>query len=231
MIEKTDHLDSAKVPVDAPTRHHGVITDLSTARVNLRADTRSSILAAAASIMSVEGVAALTIRRVAIAVNASTKVIYTSFGGKDGLLDALYLHSFAGLGEALSAQQDIVDPVARLRAMSHAYRAFALAEPALYNVMFGDLGRDYSAPLSSRKQAWQTFRVMREAIGNCLPSDRKREEEDITRMMWAAMHGIVSLEMRGLLGDSEKVDALFENSLDVLFGAYGVSNHSNNPNS
>lgn len=224
MTGASDDFDIMVASGRTPAGRSPVIRDLRTARASLREDTRSSILAAAASLMSEEGVAALTVRRVAEAVNASTKVIYTSFGGKDGLLDALYLHSFAGLGEALGAQQQVGDPVARLRAMCHAYRRYALAEPALYNVMFGDLGRDYAAPLSSRKQAWLTFRTMRDAVRICLPPDRKTEDKDVTRMVWAAMHGIVSLEMRGLMGEPAQVEALFSKSIEALFIAHGIDN-------
>ena len=121
-----------------------LLLDIRAARATMEADTRATLLAAAARVLSEEGPSALTVRRVADSVNASTKMIYTHFGGKDGLLDALYLHSFAGLTHAFQAQSGELDPVLRLDNMVTAYRAFALSEPALYNVMFGDLGRAFA---------------------------------------------------------------------------------------
>lgn len=182
----------------------------------MRADTREAILAAAAAVLSEEGVSALTVRRVAQAVNASTKVIYTAFGSKDGLLDALYLHSFAGLERALGSAHAMKDPSARLRAMCGAYRTYALAEPAFYNVMFGDLGRAWEAPPESRRQASETFRILREAIAASLPAQRRQEAVRTTRLLWATMHGVISLEMRGLLADDADRAALFEAAVDMV---------------
>lgn len=190
----------------------------------MRAGTREAILAAAATVLSEEGPAALTIRRVAQAVNASTKVIYTSFGGKDGLLDALYLHSFTGLErEMLSARTAAAAPADCLHAVCLAYRAYALAEPAFYNVMFGDLGRAWQPPHESRLQARETFRILREAIEVSLPPHRLPEAIPTTRLLWAAMHGVVSLEMRGLLAE-EAADCvlLFEDAVRAVCLAHGI---------
>jgi hypothetical protein len=43
-------------------------------------------------------------------------------------------------------------------------------------------------------------------------------------MIWAAMHGIVSLEMRGLLGEPTQVETLFSKSIEALFTAHGIDN-------
>lgn len=183
--------------------------DLRGTRARMRADSRRAILVAAARVLREQGQSALTVRRVAQAVNASTKVIYTGFGGKVGLLDALYLHSFDGLARALETQLPIGDPIERLRAMSKAYRDFALAEPSLYDVMFGDLGSVYRAPLASRRQAWRSFTALRDTIAACLPGDRRDEAGRITRLLWSAMHGAVSLEQRKLLGRPDECAEVF----------------------
>lgn len=203
------------------------VTDFRKARAALRLDTRQAILAAAAKVLSHEGPSALTIRRVAQAVNASTKVVYTTFGGKDGLLDALYLHSFAGLERALKAQCAITDPAARLRAMSLAYRRYALSEPSFYNVMFGDLGRAYEAPPASRRQAKETFRILRDTVEACLPQQQRAGAARATRLLWAAMHGVMSLDMRGLLSDAANSEPLFNEAVDAVRTACGLFQNSN----
>jgi len=184
---------------------------------------RGSILTAAAAILRQDGPAAVTIRAVAVAVNASTKVIYTAFGSKSGLLDALYLHSFAGLERKLDAQRQVNPAPARLRAMCDAYRAYAQAEPAFYTVMLGDLGRDYEAPPASRQQAAATFRILRETIAACIPSSRINEADVATRHLWAAMHGVVSLEQRQLLGNTDQCNLLFEEAVTAACSKYGIA--------
>ncbi|KEQ53887.1 TetR/AcrR family transcriptional regulator [Sphingobium chlorophenolicum] len=87
----------------------GRLGDVRAVRAAMETDMRAVLLGAAAVLLSEEGPSALTVRRVADAVNASTKMIYTHFGGKDGLFDALYLHSFAGLMRAFEDQCDESD--------------------------------------------------------------------------------------------------------------------------
>lgn len=200
-----------------------VAVDLRLARAGFDADTRAAVLVAAARILREEGPAALTVRRVAEQVNASTKVIYTRFGGKDGLLDALYLYAFEGLGAVLSDCLDVTEPTDRLRRMCMAYRGYALAEPALYNIMFGDLGRAYEAPPASRRQAWRTFHALNGTVAACLPAARATEADPITRVLWSAMHGAVGLELRGVLGDPAACEAVFAGAIDAVFTARDVA--------
>jgi AcrR family transcriptional regulator len=202
------------------------LVDLRLARAGFDADARAAMLVAAARILREEGPAALTVRRVAERVNASTKVIYTRFGGKDGLLDALYIHAFEGLGIVLSQCVEVAEPEPRLRRMCTAYRRYALAEPALYNIMFGDLGRAYEAPVASRRQAWRTFHALRDTVAACLPAARAGEADEITRLLWSAMHGVVGLELRGVLGDAAACEALFAAAIDAVFVARWLGRHA-----
>jgi AcrR family transcriptional regulator len=199
-----------------------LLLDIRAARATMEADTRATLLAAAARVLSEEGPSALTVRRVAESVNASTKMIYTHFGGKDGLLDALYLHSFAGLTRAFQAQSSELDPLLRLDNMVTAYRAFALSEPALYNVMFGDLGRAWEAPLRSRRQAWKSFETMRDVVRLCLPLSRAEKAVRSTYLLWAAMHGVVSLELRKLLGSAGDREQLYRLAVAAVLEAEGL---------
>src|SRR5918995_6750313 len=96
---------------------------------------RRALLDAASGLLLEEGPGALTMRRVAGAVGCSTTVLYTMFGGKEGLADALYQEGFERLRRWLEAVADD-DPPARLRTLADAYRANALAERAYYGVMF-----------------------------------------------------------------------------------------------
>lgn len=198
------------------------ITDVRSARENLREDVRRSVLLAAAQILLEEGPTALTVRRVADAVNASTKVVYTLFGGKDGLLDALYLHSFARFADAFAECRAIEPPARRLAALCQRYRAFACAEPALYQFMFGDLGRAYQAPLASRKRAWKTFEVLAEALAAASGETERSVVADGTRVLWAAMHGCVSLELRGLMKDAAMARRIFEAAVRAAAAQAGI---------
>lgn len=200
-----------------------IALDLRLARAEFDADTRAAVLVAAARILREEGPAALTVRRVAERINASTKVIYTRFGGKDGLLDALYLYAFERLGGVLAECLEVCEPTARLRRMCDAYRHYAMTEPALYNIMFGDLGRAYEAPASSRRAAWRTFHALRDTVAAVLPEPCAADADRVTRLLWSAMHGVVGLELRDVLGDAATCGAIFEQAIDAVFVSCGVA--------
>ena len=64
---------------------------------------RRALLDAASRLLVEEGPQALSMRRVAAAAGCSTTVLYTLFGGKEGLADALYREGFARLTAAIQA--------------------------------------------------------------------------------------------------------------------------------
>src|SRR5262245_56145031 len=63
--------------------------------------------------------------------------LYSRFGGKEGVLEALFVEGFEDLCEAMAALEDTADPVADLRTCGLGYRAFALGHATHYLVMFG----------------------------------------------------------------------------------------------
>src|SRR4051794_4316776 len=74
------------------------------------ADTREALLAAAHDLLATEGPGALTVRRIAAAAGMSTMNVYSRFGGKDGVLDELFVDGFRRLGETMRASPQSDDP-------------------------------------------------------------------------------------------------------------------------
>ena len=98
---------------------------------------RRNVVEAASHLLVEEGPEALKVRRVAKALNSSTKIIYTLFEGKDGLANALYLEGCTRLGQAIAAVPKTATPQAYVRGVAEAYWTFALASPNYYAVLFG----------------------------------------------------------------------------------------------
>jgi AcrR family transcriptional regulator len=170
-----------------------------------QARSRDAVLEAARRILAKEGVSALTVRRLAQALGCSTKVIYTRFGGKDGLVHALYVEAFARLAEALAAVPLAYDPLVRLKGGIDAYRQVALADPIGYQIMFGGAIGEFTPPLASRRQAGETFGAMRRGVQNCMEAGllAKGDANRTAKLIWATMHGAVSLELLGLLSEAD----------------------------
>lgn len=197
--------------------------DARQSRADLREDLRAALLAAAARLLSEQGWGALTLRRLAETVNVSTKAVYTLFGGKEGLVEALYLHAFGGIDAHDPAIAAIEPPQARLREMLRGYRRYALEKPEFYAVMFGDAAMGFSPSAENRRFAWNTTRPMRATIRECRPGMTAEEADYIMRALWSAIHGIVSLELRQLIGGHDMASRLFDDSLAALMRHFGVA--------
>src|SRR5829696_3246868 len=100
-----------------------------------RASLRRLLLDTASSLLDQEGPDALTMRRIASEAGCSTSVLYTMFGGKAGIAEALWTEGFERLSAALAATT-ADHPLERLGAMGRAYRANALANRSYYTIMF-----------------------------------------------------------------------------------------------
>lgn len=170
-----------------------------------RATIRATILDAAKHLLVAEGPAALTVRRISGEAGCSTKVIYTLFGGKDGLTRALWLEGFARFERHLLAIPDDPDPLRRLHAGLAAYRSYALAEPDYYRVMFQGGMPGFVPDEAATAAARRTFGLLVEAVRRCLEEGRLRGDDavEIADMLWMAMHGAVSLEISGYFDQAE----------------------------
>jgi AcrR family transcriptional regulator len=179
---------------------------------------RRAVLDTASTLLVEHGPEALTMRRLAGEVGCSTTVLYTMFGAKDGLADALYREGFARLrariADAVAAE---TDPLERLAATGRAYRANALRERSYYGLMFAGAIPGFVPSPESMALARQSLRLLTDAIeaaiaaGALTPAD----PDEVTDVLWAAVHGVVSLELAGHYPD----DATAEQRFRILAAA------------
>jgi AcrR family transcriptional regulator len=177
---------------------------------------RRVLLDAASAILQAEGPEALTMRRIAGEVGCSTSVLYTMFGGKAGVAEALWCEGFERLHAALAAVEGD-DPRTRLAGMGRAYRANALANRAYYSVMFARPIPGFEPSPEAYAESLRPLQLLTDAVADCITAGlfKRVDPARIARVLWAAAHGAVSLELAGHEG---AVDA--ESTYDdVLAGA------------
>jgi AcrR family transcriptional regulator len=168
-------------------------------------DTRNAILSAAVAILHEHGAGALTVRSVAAAAGCSTTGVYTWFGGKNGLVEAIFVDGFVRFAESLATVRTRRQRDAHVLAMAHAYRDWARANPTHYVVMFGGAVPDFRPSAEARDTARATFDSLVEAV-EALAAERDLDgsPRDVAHHLWAGMHGYVSLEIAGMdMHDSE----------------------------
>jgi AcrR family transcriptional regulator len=168
-------------------------------------DRRRPVLEAAARLLAEEGPHGLSLRRIATAAGGSTQLVYTLFGGKSGLADALYSEGFARLQAtctaALASAPPLGDPE-RIMAIGRAYRDFALAEPAFFAVMFGRAIPDFTPTRTTTGRCRQgTFGHLVSEVQACLDAGTlvASDAATLAKTCWVTVHGLAALQSAGML--------------------------------
>src|SRR3954447_2170025 len=99
-------------------------------------DTRSLLIEAGAPLLAEHRPDALTTRRLAREIGASTMAVYTHFGSMDDLRAAIRAAGYERLALVWGDVSGTRDPVADLTLSGARYIGFALANPDLYRAMF-----------------------------------------------------------------------------------------------
>ena len=125
---------------------------------------RDALLDAAGRLLTDEGPHALSTRRLTEAVGTSTQSIYTLFGGKEGLIRAMYREGFTRLSARMLDVPTTDDVLADLRGLGYAYRAAAHAGPHFYAVMFGHPVAEFTPDADDRLYALATHQLLADAV-------------------------------------------------------------------
>jgi AcrR family transcriptional regulator len=159
--------------------------------------TRTDLIDAAIRLLADQGVEALALRRVAGAAHVSTMCVYSRFGDKTGLLEAVYAAGFERLGLALSSVEPSRDPILLLRRIGLAYRRFAVANPALYALMFERVVCFDPSPELRSEALETTFSPVLDAVRAAIDQGVIEAESTLVAAytLWTAAHGAISLEL------------------------------------
>src|SRR4051795_6480991 len=173
---------------------------------------RRALLDIAGRLLVKEGPQALTMRRVAAEAGCSTTVLYTAFGAKSGIAEALYREGFARFRKKLAAVPHTSDPLQRLLALGHAYRENAKENPTYYGVMFGGAIPGFVPSEEALTEAAPTLQTLIDQVQVCMDAGALEpgDAQAVAEVLWAATHGAVSLELAGFFADGETAQARFE---------------------
>ncbi len=186
-------------------------------------DTRADILDAALAILQEDGHASLTVRHVATRAGCSTIGVYTWFGGKDGLVDAILLDGFQRFADALARARPRKSPLGVLLGQAVAYRRWALDNRASYEVMFMGAVPGHGASDEIQLAGLIAYELLRNEVVAARQRGVIHEDDaDVVAMaMWGLVHGLVSIEIasaepKGLAGQKSFHQRSFEVALTAL---------------
>ncbi|MDR3373854.1 MAG: TetR-like C-terminal domain-containing protein [Ancalomicrobiaceae bacterium] len=152
------------------------------------------------AIVGAEGITALTIRRLAEAIDCSVGTIYNLFLDFDDLELHLAVRVVGDMRARLFAEPLPDCPADRLRLIAARYIAFAFERPRLWSMLFSDRsssGRPLPQWYETAVADLVATAVAR--ASEAFPGDPTEGRERI-EVLWASLHGIAALGLSGKLG-------------------------------
>jgi len=196
-----------------------------TRRERLRAQTLSEIREHGYAQIARGGPAALSLNGIAKAMGMSGAAMYRYFASRDALLTTLVSESYEDLAAALAdayAGAGRSTPQDRMRTTCRASRAWALAQPHRYRLVFeSTFGSGAGDPERIIPAAQRGMNVLLDALAGLLPAPAAVTPPSLARDLarwgqttshpdadpglyllaqrtWTRLHGIVSLEIEGV---------------------------------
>jgi len=184
---------------------------------------RQAILAAAASLFLEHGYEGFSLRQVAEQIGYSPTTIYLYFEDKTDLLFAVVDDAYADLSRRLQAAYDSTDdPLARIRALGDAYVDFGLANPAIYEMIFMHRTEFLASwRKGEERPRASSLLILQRAVAEAQQAGvvRAGEVQSLGDVLWAVVHGLVSLSISLPMFDAARGRASAEAALNLMIDA------------
>jgi AcrR family transcriptional regulator len=154
---------------------------------------RALILNIARGIIASKGLRSLKVRDVAEAADCSIGSVYNEFGDFDGLILTVNRETVQALtARVVSVPSD--DPLRQLHGLAAAYLEFASEHANLLRSLFEHrMENDRPFPEDILIMVMQAFALMHDPLVRLMPDRDSTEIALQARMMFSAVHGIISL--------------------------------------
>jgi AcrR family transcriptional regulator len=167
-----------------------------------KAEMRELILGAALRIIRDEGFAALTMRKIAEAIEYSPATIYLHFASRDEIALALVADGFGKLVAHMAPALHEEDPLARVEAIGRYYLDFAQREPETYRLIFMEDER-FAAPImlalkeSDGNDGDTAFGFLLATVQELIDRGiyRPLNPKAVAALLWSSLHGIAALKL------------------------------------
>ena len=179
----------------------------------------------ARGLIAANGLRSLKVRDVAEAADCSIGSVYNEFGDFDGLILTVNRETV----RALTAQLVAVpaeDPVRQLHGLAESYLTFAADHANLLRSLFEHrMEDDRPFPEDILLMVMQAFALMHEPMVRLLPDRDPEQVALLARMMFSAVHGIISLglEERMVAVPPEKLRQQLAQFVDTHLAGLGIA--------
>lgn len=171
---------------------------------------RVSILEAAWQLVLQDGWQALSIRKIAEAIEYSVPVIYDHFANKEAILLELTKQGFQKLNaELIKAREGAVSTERQIEAMAYAYWKFAFENEAYYQVMYG-LGIPSCETVNQIRELSTFSELILEPVRELIARGKNPEADPFLKLhtFWSMLHGLISINMMGGKENKEELNQM-----------------------
>jgi AcrR family transcriptional regulator len=165
-------------------------------------DLREALIAATRELLIEQGPAGFTLADACRRAGVTTAAPYKHFRDKQEILEEIVLRGFAELAAANAKAVSEGGPgtIAGITAMGISYLEFAVAQPAVFRLMFG-----HKSEIKNAKEVDETGnQCLKHVIDEVATYSRKHghtaDAEAIALRLWTFVHGASSLELDGDYG-------------------------------
>ena len=186
---------------------------------------RDLMIETARRLIAANGLRSLKVRDVAEAADCSIGSVYNQFGDFDGLILTVNRETVRALTARLAAVP-AEDPVCQLHGLAETYLAFAADHANLLRSLFEHrMEDDRPFPEDILLMVMQAFALMHEPLVRLLPDRNPEEVALLARMMFSAVHGIISLglEERMVAVPPEKLRQQLAQFVDTHLAGLGIA--------
>src|SRR4030088_1812187 len=160
-------------------------------------DLRAALVRAAIQLLEESGETDLSLRAVARRAGVSPAAPYRHYADREALVSAVAAVGYRELAERLAAAHPAPATPEQLASVAVAYVQFALEQPALFRMMFGEpCDRDNEERVAATAAV---SLYLREIVARCFP---QAGAEALAPAIWALVHGLAFLHLDGKLDAS-----------------------------
>lgn len=179
-------------------------------RQRQKEEVRMSILSAAWKLVEVQGWQALSIRKIADAIEYSIPVIYDHFENKEAIFLEFTKRGFQLLNEdIIQAVSQFSEPEFQIEAIAYAYWNFAFKNREYYQLMYG-LGLPGCETANKITELKVFTQLLKDPISKLIERNGYIETESFLKFytFWSMLHGLISINMMNEDGDREELNNL-----------------------
>jgi AcrR family transcriptional regulator len=179
-------------------------------KLRQKEEVRSSILKAAWQLVEKEGWQALSIRKIADAIEYSSPVIYDHFANKEAILLEFTRKGFRQLNEQLiKAKDKFTNPEQQIEAIAYAYWKFAFDQKEYYQLMYG-LGMPGCDAVKQIPELSSFTEIIMVPIKEMLAKTKNTTAEPFLKLQtfWSTLHGLISINMMGRDDHRDELNAM-----------------------